>query len=374
MPEPDDDRPLALLLLPRTFQGFILRDQMTHLLRAPGVVALEAGHMRYGAYARLPHLLADALAVRQARRLRRLALPGVPRVVVMFHPAQLPYARAIQAAHPGAELWYSRWDRYEHAYDAPPRLRERLVEMHATAAEVADLTFAVSGALADLEREAGRDALVVTSSADAFPAPEPERAVVAVCLGHLGHRIDWALLRALSERMVDLVLLLVGQTHPEELTDDEDFAALRTHDNVLFLGEQTDAAAARLIVCADVGIAPFKVEPFNDVGLPNRILKAARLGRRTITPMLHGVLTWEHAIERVDGPDAWIRVLREYRGARTRPDLDLRAWALDQRADVVNAPLRERLAALGVDVGRTRAAPPLVPPAPARRPRPEAPT
>ena len=55
--------------------------------------------------------------------------------------------------------------------------------------------------LAELEREAGRDARVVPLSADDFPAPEPAGAVVAVSLGHLGRRTDWALLRAVSERM-----------------------------------------------------------------------------------------------------------------------------------------------------------------------------
>ena len=47
---------------------------------------------------------------------------------------------------------------------------------------------------------------------------------------------------------------------------------------------RTDEEAARLILCADVGIVPFKVEPFNDAGLPYRILKYARLGRRTVAP------------------------------------------------------------------------------------------
>jgi hypothetical protein len=35
-----------------------------------------------------------------------MALPGRPRALVVFHPAQYPLARALLAEHPEAELWY----------------------------------------------------------------------------------------------------------------------------------------------------------------------------------------------------------------------------------------------------------------------------
>ena len=142
--------------------------------------------------------------------------------------------------------------------------------------------------LDELEREAGREAQLVPLSADLFPAPDPAGTVVAVSLGHLGRRTDWALLRAVTERMPELVLLLVGAWHDDEVTGDEDYAACRAAPNVVWLGEQPDEEAARLILCADVGIVPFKVEPFNDAGLPYRILKYARLGRRTVAPAAGG--------------------------------------------------------------------------------------
>src|SRR5947209_4958061 len=88
------------------------------------------------------------------------------------------------------------------------------------------MPFLMSEALARLEREAGRGATVLTSAADSFPAPDPTGTVVALSLGHLGHRVDWALLRELSDRLGErLVCLLVGDVHPEELKDDPDFAA-----------------------------------------------------------------------------------------------------------------------------------------------------
>jgi hypothetical protein len=103
-----------------------------------------------------------------------------------------------------------------------------------------------------------------------------------------------------------------------------------------------------VIACADVGIVPFKREPFNDAGLPNRILKYARLGRHTVAPPLAGVRTWARAVTTADGPEEFIAALRAQIGARSRPDLELRRWALEQTAEEVNEPLWVRLDALGV--------------------------
>jgi hypothetical protein len=349
------DRPIAVLLLPRTLERFILREQAEDLLRADNVIAVEPARVPYGAFGRMPASVAEALAVAQARRMR---LPGAPAAIVIFHPLQWPLARAMLARWPDAELWYGRWDRYERAYDASSGLRERLDELHEEAASRASLVFVASGALERLEREAGREAELVGLSAGSFPAPDPERAVVAVSLGHLGHRVDWALLRAVAERMPELVALLVGEVHPDEMAGDAGFAACLELDNLLFLGRRDDAEAARLILCADCGIVPFKVEPFNDAGLPYRILKAARLGRRSVTPPLEGVLTWDRAVARADGPDEWVAALRAEAGRRCAPDLELRAWALEQTPERVNGPLWQRLAELGVSRGPTGSMPP----------------
>jgi hypothetical protein len=340
--------PIAVLLLPRTLERFILREQAEDLLRAPGVIALEPARVPYGAFGRLPEALGDALAAAQARRLK---LPGKPGVVVVYHPLQYPLARAIAARHPGCEIWYCRWDRYECAYDAGPKLRRRLEELHEMAAERSSLTFAVSDRLVELEREEGRQAVLVPTSADRFPTPEPAGGTVAVSLGHLGWRTDWKLLREVAERMPELVLLLVGEWHEDECRDDPDFTACRALPNLVWLGRREDEEASRLILCADVGIVPFKVEPFNDAGLPNRIIKYARLGRLTIVPPLAGSRTWARATTVATGPDEWVAALRAAAGARLRPDLELREWARNQRAVHQNAPLWDRLVELGIATG-----------------------
>ncbi len=341
--------PLAVLLLPRTLEQFILREQAEDLLQAPGVVAVEPGKLPYGVFGRVPERTARRIADRQARRLLR-GLPGRPAAVVLFHPLQWPLARELAGRVEGCEVWYGRWDRFEDAYDAGEALRARLAAFHDEAATASSLTFAASGKLADLERGAGREATVVGLPAGSFPAPDPAGTVVAVSLGHLGWRTDWALLRAVAAELGDrLVLLLVGAWHEDEVGGDPDFQACRRHPSLVWLGRRSDEEAARLIQTADVGIVPFRAEPFNDAGLPYRILKYARLGRRTVMRDLAGARTWEHAVTFADDPAAFAAALAEHAGARTTPDLELRAWALEQTAEKVNAPLWERLRALGID-------------------------
>jgi hypothetical protein len=344
VPEP---QPRVLLLLPRSLEGFILEDQARDLMRAPGVVAADPPHVRYGAVARLPELVRERVCAVTARRLSR-ALDGELRAVAIFHPVQWPLAQALLAASPRAELWYGRWDRYEMAYDASPSMRARLSDLHEAAASRSALTFVVSGKLAELEEQAGRSATVVGLAADSFPAPDPGPAVIAASLGHLGWRTDWTLLRQVAERMPELTLLLVGAWHEDECAKDPDFAWCRSAPGFVWLGRRCDEEAARMILCADVGVLPFKVEPFNDAALPYRILKYARLGRRTVSPELAGVHTWDRAVTTCVDADAFVAALRAQAGVRVRPDEGLRAWALEQTAERVNAPLWERLRELGI--------------------------
>ena len=343
--------PTCLLLLPRSLEGFILRDQAKELLKRPGVKAIGPRRVPYGISGRLPSPLANAVAARQAARIVRkqnVTGEGV-RVVVFFHPFQLPLAQAIAAvAGAGCELWYGRWDRYEEAYDAGPRLRTRIARLHERASTASALTFVASDELERQEREAGRSAEVVGLAADSFPDPAPLGPVIAVSLGHLGWRTDWALLRAVAEQMDELVLLLIGEWHDRECSHDDDYRWCRHHPAFVWLGGRSDEDAARLILCADVGIVPFRDEPFNRAGLPYRILKYARLGRRTVSPDLPGVRTWSQAVTTCSGPDEFVAALRAEAGRRLHGHPELREWAMRQTAASVNEPLHERLNALGI--------------------------
>jgi len=274
--------------------------------------------------------------------------------VVIFHTLQYQLARAVIGQAPGCELWYWRWDRFERAYDAGERQRARLEVLHEQAAERSSTIVTASDELARLEGAAGRRAITVPLAADSFPAPRGGD-VVAISLGHLGWRTDWALLRAVSERLGDrLVLLLVGEWHEEECKDDPDYGFCRAAANLVWLGRVDDEAAARLVLCADVGIVPFKLEPFNDAGLPYRILKYARLGRRTVAPDLAGLRTWSQAVTVAQDAEAFAQALLSFAGARAQPDEELREWALAQTARAQDEPLWQRLAQIGVDTRVSR--------------------
>jgi hypothetical protein len=347
----DDRPPICVLLLPSPLERFILRDQAEDLLRADGVIAVDPPRMPYGAFARVPLAIGDGIAARQARRLLRTLRRrvGEPRVVVIYHALQYQLGRAVTAQAPGCELWYWRWDRFERAYDASEKQRARLEELHEQAAERAAMVITVSDELARLEGMEGRRPTMVPLAADSFPAPKGGD-VVAISIGHLGWRTDWALLRAVAERLGDrLVLLLAGAWHEDECKDDPDFAWCRAAPNLVWLGPVSDEVAARLVLCSDVGIVPFKVEPFNDAALPYRILKYARVGRRTVTPPLAGVRTWADAVTVADGPEAFAEALLAHAGARVAPDEELRDWALAQTARAQDDPLWQRLAQVGVD-------------------------
>jgi hypothetical protein len=88
---------LAVLLLPGRLEGLEREDHARGLLSIPRVVALEPSRVRP------PGFLRDGICQRQARRLR---FPGRLRLLVLYHPAQYPLARALCARYQDLELWY----------------------------------------------------------------------------------------------------------------------------------------------------------------------------------------------------------------------------------------------------------------------------
>ena len=88
---------LAVLLLPGKLEGIALEAHARDLLSIPRVIALEPSRVRP------PRFLRDAISLRQARRLR---FPGQPRLLLLYHPAQYPLARALCARYEDLELWY----------------------------------------------------------------------------------------------------------------------------------------------------------------------------------------------------------------------------------------------------------------------------
>lgn len=118
--------PLGLLLLPVALERFALSEHARSLLAIPRVVALEPSRFR------TPRWLRDTIPARQARRLR---LPGEPRVIVLYDPAQYPLARGLCAHHARAELWYLHGAPQPAEHDHPKEFdqlaQERALETRA---------------------------------------------------------------------------------------------------------------------------------------------------------------------------------------------------------------------------------------------------
>ena len=150
MTEPADDV-LAVLLLPSRLEGFAREDHARGLLSIPRVIALEPPRVRP------PGFLQDGIFQRQARRLR---FPGRLRLLVLYHPAQFPLARALCARHQDLELWYIPPEReaLEAADEAHTRelvaldqmARERAAQVLAASEEHVD-----DGSLRERLRELG---------------------------------------------------------------------------------------------------------------------------------------------------------------------------------------------------------------------------
>ena len=142
--EPATDS-LAVLLLPGKLEGIALEAHARDLLSIPRVIALEPSRIRP------PRFLRDAISLRQARRLR---FPGQPRLLLLYHPAQYPLARALCSRYEDLELWYI----------SP-----------AAALPAADQAHAREAALDVLARERARQVLPVTEAGSVDDAPLRER-------------------------------------------------------------------------------------------------------------------------------------------------------------------------------------------------------
>ena len=148
MREPATDS-LAILLLPGKLEGIALEAHARDLLSIPRVIALEPSRVRP------PRYLRDSISLRQARRLR---FPGQPRLLLLYHAAQYPLARALCARYEDLELWYvspGRQDRPGQPTASQPDPREAALDV--------------------LARERARQVLPVTEAGVVDDAPLRER-------------------------------------------------------------------------------------------------------------------------------------------------------------------------------------------------------
>ncbi len=135
------DESLALLLLPTKLEEFELQAHARELLAIPRVVALEPSKVR------TPRFMLQSTSLRQARRLR---LPGRPRMLILYHPAQYPLANALAIQYEEAELWYIPPDLEALGQDGAVRTRD-LLEFDEFARERAERTLSARDEDVDTE-------------------------------------------------------------------------------------------------------------------------------------------------------------------------------------------------------------------------------
>jgi hypothetical protein len=143
--------PLGVLLLPHPLELLEHRDRLDDLLTGPGVVAVDPARISYRALSRLPETLHAGVAAGQARR---LGLPGVPRVVVLFDALQYPLARSLLSDHPDSELWLA--DPVETPPDVTGRVAGRVADFASMAELRAELRFPWPGDPAEPARARNR--------------------------------------------------------------------------------------------------------------------------------------------------------------------------------------------------------------------------
>jgi hypothetical protein len=130
------DQPLCVLLLPAPLEQIAERDRLDDLLTGPGVVAVDPARISYRALSRLPEAIHAGVAAGQARR---LGLPGVPRIIVLFNGLQYPLARSLLAENPAAELWLA--DPVQAPHDVSVRLAGKIADFAGMATMRAELRF-----------------------------------------------------------------------------------------------------------------------------------------------------------------------------------------------------------------------------------------
>ena len=212
---------------------------------------------------------------------------AAPAVIVIFHPLQWPLARELLER---ARRARSSGTGAGTATRRPTTRRRRCASGCARCTTrrptASALTFVASDRLAELERDAGREADARRARRRGRSRRPTGRGAASspISLGHLGWRTDWALLRArrrASSATGSCCCSSARGTRTRSAATPTSGVPRAAEPRVARVALD-DEAAARLIQAADVGIVPFERSAFNDAGLPYRILKYARLGRRTV--------------------------------------------------------------------------------------------
>jgi teichuronic acid biosynthesis glycosyltransferase TuaH len=229
---------------------------------------------------------------------------------------------------------------------------ERLIQGDERLARASDLIVAVNDDVARRWRDRGFPAAFLPNGCDATFFADVEQAgspadvdlpgPIAGFVGHLNGRTDLALLEAVAEAGVSL--LLVGPKDPG--FEPERFERLAARPNVAYLGARPFEELRSYLKVIDVGLVPYADTPFNRGSFPMKTLEYLAAGRPVVATPLPAVKWLEtDLVTMADSPARFAEsVVRDAATAR-RPELVARrrefasghTWA--QRAERLGALL-----------------------------------
>lgn len=189
---------------------------------------------------------------------------------------------------------------------------ERLIRYEQRTLRDADAVAVVSAPLAQRYAGDGYEATVIPNGCepdayayvDSAPLPDDVRlpGPVAGLIGQINERIDLALLEAVADAGVDL--LIVGPAAPGY--QPERFAALTARPNVHWVGPKPFEELPRYLRLIDVGLTPYADSAFNRASFPLKTLEYLAAGRAAVsTPLPANDWLNSELIEVADGPAAY---------------------------------------------------------------------
>jgi teichuronic acid biosynthesis glycosyltransferase TuaH len=276
----------------------------------------------------------DGLAVVRPRAVPGMTRPGLHRLVpplirravrsavAELHPGELPGVpvRGIVSCR-GDDVWgavparrrvYFVKDDFAAGAELLGVRRDRLVRQEAESLARADAVATVSPVIRDRLAGLGHRAELVPNGcnpalgeavddsppADDVPLPPP----IAGFVGYVNDRIDLALLEAVADRGVSL--LLVGLRSPRYQTDR--FTALAGRPNVCWVGPRPYAELPRYLRLVDVGLTPYADTAFNRASFPLKTLEYLAAGRPVVsTPLPANDWLATDLVEVAQGPAAF---------------------------------------------------------------------
>jgi glycosyltransferase involved in cell wall biosynthesis len=252
---------------------------------------------------------------------RHLGWRGGIDVVYISHPMHA----AMLDACPASVLTVLDWtDDFSLFRSLAPGVRAALAAATDRLLERVDLVVAVSRALCDRARAAGRAVEWLPNATDlagrcddALAGADPLAGIPRPRLGYVGqlaNRLDYALLDAVARAEPGWSLVLVG---PVWSSDRASVDALARRPNVHLLGPREHAELPRILPRLDVCLLPHTVDALTDTMDPIKLYDYLAAGRPIVSTPVAGTARLGDAIAVAATPDAFIQSVRR---ALEKPD------------------------------------------------------